>query len=1121
MLLWSRRFLRLVSSLLITLAVLSALLLWRLANEPISLKFLAPYLAESLVLSDLGMNMEADDVVLAWSETDHALRLRVLNARVRRENADLNIRVPEVDIALSGASLLRGVIAPRYIRVAGLQARLVREVDGRFLVSDAENHAEDQPPPQTTTDTTTDPAASASATGSGATAQIFAALFNQLSQPTDLSDPLGQLDAVSLEIDRLVLIDRKLRQRWVAPKAVLNLVRGDEVVSANFSGNLDWRGKQLALDVNAEYSAARRSTIGQARFEGVEPADFADLAPILAPLDTLHMPLSGRLDFTLDARGSLGDLRFDLAAGAGQIEHRALFSEVLSLQEAKASGRLETSADGNIEALRIEALEAHFTDKLALSLKGWLRQPEPGRFGIEVKGRFVDLPTDAMRRYWPQGMAKNARDWAIARIRDGRVTEADSSAEISPDMLDGKRRLPREAIVLNFDFDGLSTDYFPPLTKITNARGKARLDADTFSLTVAEGRVGPLTASGGKLLITGLQDRDQFADITITAQGRNADMLELIDRKPLGYPTQLGIKPASVAGDGRVTTTFRFPLDSNLKLDDVKFTSVGDLSNVALPELYDRFDLTNGSLKLRVDAKGLEAQGEAELNTVPTSLFWRQEFDAKLPVQARYRVSGRADDTGRKALGFDLAPYIAGPLQADAEIESHRNGDTVIQAKLDLSPAILKLDELYYSKPADKPAQADLSVRLRAGQPIDFEALHLRAPDFDAQGRAMLAQDDSWEIALASLSMKLGSLSGHVKRAANGDMDVKAEGKRFDLTRFMEEAQAEPPQVQGQAQGQGQGQVETAKPRLDVRLRFDQAKLDDKTTLRDFALDLNNGPFFVERLDMSGAFLPADGQPGGGSMAVQIAPKDVGTAADGKAKSLGRSLKLRTDNAGAMFQFLGIENMHGGSMEADGSYADDQPGRPLTGSLTARNFKAVRTPFLARLLGIGSFTGLANLLSGEGIQFETASVPFRQAEGVLTIQPSRIQGPQLGITLEGSVDRRKNHVNVTGTAVPAFVLNTILGRIPVLGDLFVGDGIIGVNFAASGPRENIDITVNPLSAIAPGFLRRIFQAPTQNPAQAPVTQAPATQAPASQAPAPTPQAPAQPPASQPAQTQQQ
>jgi hypothetical protein len=46
-----------------------------------------------------------------------------------------------------------------------------------------------------------------------------------------------------------------------------------------------------------------------------------------------------------------------------------------------------------------------------------------------------------------------------------------------------------------------------------------------------------------------------------------------------------------------------------------------------------------------------------------------------------------------------------------------------------------------------------------------------------------------------------------------------------------------------------------------------------------------------------------------------------------------------------------------------------------------------------------------------------------------------------------------------------------------LGDLFIGDGIIGVNFAVSGPKDDPQFTVNPLSALAPGFLRRIFQAP--------------------------------------------
>lgn len=183
-----------------------------------------------------------------------------------------------------------------------------------------------------------------------------------------------------------------------------------------------------------------------------------------------------------------------------------------------------------------------------------------------------------------------------------------------------------------------------------------------------------------------------------------------------------------------------------------------------------------------------------------------------------------------------------------------------------------------------------------------------------------------------------------------------------------------------------------------------------------------------------------------------------------------------------MLHMLGITDMKGGSMTVTGSYDDTRPDQPLAGRMAVQDVRAVNAPFLARLFGAGSFTGLSALLSSEqGILFERGEVPFSQKGNVTTIEPSRFQGPQLGITFEGKVDGATDSINVSGTAVPAFVLNTILGKIPVLGDIFVGDGILGVNFAVSGPTADPQFTINPLSAIAPGFLRRIFQAPTASP----------------------------------------
>jgi uncharacterized protein YhdP len=1036
MLRWSRWIIRTILGLSATVLVLSAALVWRVSREPLSLDFLVPYLQESLSLTDLNVRVGLEDVVLAWSDAEQALRLRVVNATFSGER-DLTLKVPEIDLALSGASLLRGVIAPTYLRIGGVEALLLRDPEGRFRLGAPEAE-------QAATDTV-------GKADDFATA-LFAGMFDRLSKPVDLHDPLGQVNSISVEIARLVILDQKLGQRWEAPGTIFQADRGEGSVRASLVGSLAWRNKQLRMALTAEYVAAERAAEANLRFEGVEPADFADLASDLKPLGGMHMPLSGQMAFRVAQSGDIADLRFTLAAGAGHITMPDLWLQPLSLREAQMRGRFEASNTPGIgDTLVIESASAAFADRLAITLSGQLRRPMPDELGLEIKGRFTDLPVDALAHYWPIGMAKNARDWIMAHIRGGMVPEAEFNAQVSPAMLAGKQKLPRDAVRLAFRFEGLGVDYFPPLTRLTEAKGAAVLDADEFNLTVASGRVGSLQASAGKLRVDGLQARDQFADIAITAAGANKDLLGLIDQKPLGYATLLGIKPASVEGTGRVDTTFRLPLDHKLKLDDVKFLAKASLLNLAIPDVYDRFALTDGTVQMTVDPKGLDAEGTAALSGVPVRLGWRQEFDNKQPVTARYKLSGRADNAGRKALGFDLDPFIDGPLDAVAEIESRRQGnETTIRTQLDLTPAKMAIPDIFWTKPVGKPGQANFTARLRPGQPTQFEGLRITADRFIADGNAALAPDNSWSLHLGLLKVGDSEANVELRRATNGDMTIRAEGKRYDLIEFVKASDAETGEPAPQ-------------PKLDLRLRFDEALLDEKTSLRNFALDMERGRLVTEKLELSGAF------NSGGTVALRIAPNP-------DAAKKQRLFTVRSDNAGAVFSYLGIENMQGGVLEVDGRYEDGKPGQPLEATLTARQFKAVQAPFLARLLGIGSFTGLAALLSGEGINFDSATVPFTQKEGVLTIQPSRIRGPQLGITLEGTVNRKTNHVNVIGTAVPAFVLNTLLGRIPVLGDLFIGDGIIGVNFAVTGPREKTDMSVNPLSAIAPGFLRRIFQA---------------------------------------------
>ncbi len=87
-------------------------------------------------------------------------------------------------------------------------------------------------------------------------------------------------------------------------------------------------------------------------------------------------------------------------------------------------------------------------------------------------------------------------------------------------------------------------------------------------------------------------------------------------------------------------------------------------------------------------------------------------------------------------------------------------------------------------------------------------------------------------------------------------------------------------------------------------------------------------------------------------------------------------------------------------------------------------------------------------------------------------------------------------LDLDGTLVPAYTLNSILGYIPVIGNLLLGgegQGIFAAGFHASGALDDPKISVNPLSALAPGMLRNLFlfegtsPTPSTSPAKDPGT----------------------------------
>jgi len=190
----------------------------------------------------------------------------------------------------------------------------------------------------------------------------------------------------------------------------------------------------------------------------------------------------------------------------------------------------------------------------------------------------------------------------------------------------------------------------------------------------------------------------------------------------------------------------------------------------------------------------------------------------------------------------------------------------------------------------------------------------------------------------------------------------------------------------------------------------------------------------------------------------------------------GRSLLVATVDAGALLRFLDVyPKMQGGEawLVVDPPRSDAPP---QEGILNLRNFFVKGEPGLTQLsTAVRDSSG--NIVDGSAA-FEKAQAQFVRTPGKITLKDGAIWGTSAGVTFDGTLDFTASRVSMRGTFVPAYALNNLFSKLPVLGMLLGGgpnEGLLGVTFEVVGPMSGPTLRVNPISAVAPGFLRKIFE----------------------------------------------
>jgi uncharacterized protein YhdP len=1045
-------------------ALVAGLALWRLSTGPISVDFVTPYLEESFADNQRGLSLDVKETLLTWGGGARTLDLRARNAQILNADGSTLAALPEVAVSLSLSALLRGMFAATDVDVIDARITLVREADGRFSLA-TRSAAEAVPVEEA------EPELSA----------VLPALIELFMEPRERRRALDYLDVVRVVDGQLIVIDRRLNTFWFAPEARMELRRHERGVAAVMGLDVAVGAETASADLAVLFDQAQQKITVAGQLADLNADALAAVAPLPEVLSGLHVPLAAHVQASLTLQGKLTSASFDVTGGAGEISAPPFLREPKAVAGLSLRGRF----DGTTRRLTVSSAKLEFgaaeRPGPSVSLSGTLLDRD-GDLEIVADAQLSALPAEELADYWPPDVEVGAREWVTENITAGRVEDARFSLAAA---MPGSEADAFELVSLagQFELKDLTVHYLRPLPPITDVQGHASLDGPDLKFRVSEGREGALRIGETSVDILDMPGQSRI-EIAGTVSGPVRAALEVLDHERLNLLERVDLDPASASGEVATELSVAIPLVGEITFERIAIGATADIRQGGVAKfLLDR-DASDMNLALTVDTDSLTLAGPLRLAGVPAIMDWQEDFTGEAEVRTRLDLQlPEVDAAGRRALGLDLAPYVEGPLGvgAVATIAQDDNGTVAVSA--DLAEARLSLPFLRWEKPAGDDGALELSLAMRGEAVAAIEGFDLRAGTLAAEGRAEL-KDGGRDFQ----TLRFDELAIHGSTLRDVTVQRAGEGLAIDLGKGVLDAAAfltddEEPAAEEEAEKEEEAaEDEEGMPLRITGAALDSIYFDEGRYLRRADLSLERSRTGWERVRLHGEVPEAlwrvrqDGSlVSDGANGQQLKTFDLtfGPAGDGTYR-----LDARMNDMGAALRALGIiDTIEGGALEITGTSTGPAPYHPLDGRIEAKDYVLRQAPVMAKLLSLASFTGISDVLSGEGLSFKRLVGDFNLKDGVVSTDLLRAYGSALGLTAKGTLNFVEDAIDIEGTVVPAYTVNRILGEIPLLGWLLVGgegEGFVAVVYGIDGELSDPQVSVNPLSVLTPGFLRGIF-----------------------------------------------
>lgn len=994
--------------------------LWRLAQGPVALNRLAPYVAAALDRTFPGLDFRLAGVGFGIDRKRRELDLWAEGVHMSRTDGEALADFPQMVASVSLASLLRAELSPRRLVVERPVLRFVRTRQGRIKFRFGDYPA------------------------------LGGALVAQGSLPQAPNSPLAALRLVAVRNAALILDDKETGHVWRADRVDATIERDADGFDGDLAFAVTIGERRPEFHARYRYRSAGDSLDVTLDFGKFAPSALAATVPRLKPLVALRSTVSGRVAARLDlARLEPQSMRLDLQFGRGGLDSPVFAAGRLALE----GGALHAAYLPQRQQLRLERLDLDLGKGAEIDVAGSLdritpqqiagKTPLPASLNGAFSVRLAALPIAAIDALWPRPLAAGGRRWVRANISAGMLDEAALRFDITLDPATPSAAVAGAAGTMRYH--GLSVICLKGLPPVQDFAGNGRLQGQQLDFTPTDGRLEGLRVRGGSVSITGLDRPEQSLDVDVPVAGPVADALKLIARPPFDYAKAIGIDPAAIGGAMTTRLRMKLPLLRDLRLADVDYSLTGQLSGVRIGDVAFGRALEDGRFTVAVGRPGARLDGTAQVAGVRAKIDTAVSFAEKARPRARYHAALTLDAAARgRLLGDALPGRIEGPAAVDLSYALFDGGQAEGMALFDLRQAAVAFPEAGWKKPPGAPGTAKLAFEAAGGRMQGPLRVTLAAAGLDGRLAVGFGPEGRIErVDIARLAIGGSEVNGSLARLGTGGWRVDLRGPALDLGPMLAQ--------KGQA----------SLPPLRVAAKLGRVIF---------------GP--GRRLDQVAARLVRDGSEWREAQLEARFPNGLPlrlSLTDGTP----RRFDFRSEDLGATLGLLDITgNVIGGKVRVEGEVTESAGKTTIRGRIDGSDYRLVRAPPLAQILSLASLGAVSGMLSGTGIPFGSLGGKFAYSDGRLGLEDLVASGGAIGATAAGYVDLARGRLDVQGTIVPAYTLNTIIGNVPVVGSLLLGgegQGLIAANYQLTGPIAEPQVSVDPLSALTPGFIRRFLQ----------------------------------------------